>query len=316
MFSALITLTSLFLSVAAVEIQSDNPAFYDAGIQGCIAVTDNADGAPLIIHNCNTEDVANQDWEVEFFSIYNSGPEQITIFGDKCIDVTNGVNEDGTPLQIWTCAENNANQQWISVTNWTLQWNGTDKCIDLTDGSITDGNVLQIWTCAENNQNQQWMPEPDPDTVYTVNIIGGDDSADGGGPYCITAASVEDGAEVALAACLNTDFAKTFPNGNITWTVPVPPLIGQITTFNNRCLDVPNGSAANGVQLQIWTCTPGNMNQLFQTSFDAHIEWNGTGKCIDLTNGNSTSGNPIQMWDCAVEGDNPNQDWFLSIISE
>ncbi|KAF8196329.1 ricin B lectin domain-containing protein [Mycena galopus ATCC 62051] len=137
----------------------------NAGIQGCIAVADNADGEPLIIHNCNTENLANQDWDLSFFTRQNAGPQQIKVFGDKCIDVTDGANADGTKLQIWTCAEGNTNQQWVSVTDSTLQWSGTDKCIDLTNGGISDGNVLQIWTCSGQNSNQKWTGAPNPDTV-------------------------------------------------------------------------------------------------------------------------------------------------------
>jgi hypothetical protein len=56
-----------------------------------VAVADNADGAPLIIHNCNTKDsLANQDWVVAFWTptgedgpARNSSVQQITIFGDK-----------------------------------------------------------------------------------------------------------------------------------------------------------------------------------------------------------------------------------------
>ncbi|KAJ7258068.1 ricin B lectin domain-containing protein [Mycena haematopus] len=315
----LLTLATISLSVAAVEIQSENPAFYNAGIQGCIAAADNANGEPLIIHNCNTENPANQDWDVSFFTRQNAGPQQIKIFGDKVWTVkfvffllTDCLPfNDGTKLQIWTCVEGNTNQQWISVTDSTFRWSGTDKCIDLTNGVINDGNVLQIWTCSTGNTNQKWTGAPNPDTVETVQITGGNHSANGGGPYCIAAASATNGAEVALVAC--SDLRGTFPNGNVTWTVPVPPLTGQIKTFSNKfCLDVPNGSTANGVKLQIWTCTPGNTNQNFQTHNGlAQIEWNGSGKCIDLTNGISKSGTPIQMWDCAVPNNNPNQQWSL-----
>jgi len=314
--STFVALLGFSLSAAArLQIQSSNSAFYNAGIQGCIAVADNADGEPLIIHNCNTEsDLADQDWEISFYTRENAGPQQVTVFGDKCIDVKDGVNADGTKLQIWTCAEGSKNQQWISVKDNTLQWNGTNKCIDLSDGKITDGNVLQIWTCDSKNSNQMWGGDPNPDTAEVVTLIAGNASV-AGGPYCITAASNADGAEVALAACLNTDFHTTFPNGNISWSVPVDPLIGQIKTFDNKCLDVPNGSTANGVKLQLWTCTDGNTNQLWKIHEGlSQIEWNGKGKCLDLTNGNSTSGNPIQLWDCASPDNNRNQDWFRSEI--
>ncbi|KAJ7836696.1 ricin B lectin domain-containing protein [Mycena olivaceomarginata] len=166
--SALFAFVSLSLSVAAVEIQSSNSAFYNAGIQGCIAVADNADGEPLTIHNCNTENLANQDWDVAFYTRQLAGPQQIKIFGDKCIDVKGGVNADGTKLQIWSCVQGSKNQQWISLTDSTFQWSGTNKCIDLSDGKITDGNVLQLWTCDSNNSNQKWFGAPNPDTEQSA----------------------------------------------------------------------------------------------------------------------------------------------------
>ncbi|KAJ7924180.1 ricin B lectin domain-containing protein, partial [Mycena leptocephala] len=90
---------------------------------------------------------------------------------------------------------------------------------------------------------------------------------------------------------------------------------GQIKTFDNKCLDVPNGSLVNGVKLQIWTCAAGNTNQQWKIhSVPSQIEWNGTGKCLDLTDGLSTNGNPIQLWDCAVPNNNPNQDWIRNGI--
>jgi hypothetical protein len=87
------------------------------GIQGCISAPTNASGAPLVIHNCNTQPAVNQDWKLNFFTKENAGPEQIRIFGNKVrgfgcpvalmlifnsqfIDVTDGVNADGTKLQI------------------------------------------------------------------------------------------------------------------------------------------------------------------------------------------------------------------------
>ncbi|KAJ6465702.1 ricin B lectin domain-containing protein, partial [Mycena sanguinolenta] len=127
----------------------------------CIGAAENADGQPLIIHNCETESASNIDWDLSFFTgTQSAGPQQIVLFEDKCIDVTNGVNADGTRLQIWTCATDSTNQQWISLSDSTFQWSGTNKCIDLTNGAITDGNVLQIWTCTTADANQQWTGAP------------------------------------------------------------------------------------------------------------------------------------------------------------
>jgi hypothetical protein len=115
-----------------------------------------------------------------------------------------------------------------------------------------------------------------------------------GQPFCVGAASNNDGAAVVLLGCGISNAGPNFPNGNFNWTAPFAPLTGQLKTFDNKCLDVPNGSTANGVKLQIWTCAVGNTNQLFQIHRQ-QIEWKGTGKCLDLTDGNSTIGNPVRI---------------------
>ncbi|KAJ7635785.1 ricin B lectin domain-containing protein [Mycena polygramma] len=320
--AAFIALVGFTLSAHATgQIQSSNPAFANAGIQGCVAVADNADGSPLIIHDCNTEDLTNQDWEVNFWastvgeghSGTSVGPQQIKVFRDKCIDVAGGVIADNTKLQIWTCADN-PNKLWTSLTDNSFQWAGTDKCIDLTDGMAMSPRFTRAPAATPIRSglaNRIPMLRN-----RAVHLIGGDDSANGGGPYCIAAASDTDGAEVALVACLNSDFHDTFPNGNITWSVPTEPLPGPVKTFNNKCLDVPGGSTTNGVKLQIWTCAEDSPNQQF--TFHAgvsQIEWNGQKKCLDLTSGKSTSGNPIRLWDCAVpDTSNPNQQWFRASL--
>ncbi|KAJ7694267.1 ricin B lectin domain-containing protein [Mycena olivaceomarginata] len=207
--AAALALVGFSISAAAVQIQSFNPSFSAAGIQGCIAVEENAAGEPLIIHDCNTEpDLANQDWSVSFYTRQPAGPQQIKVFGDKCIDVTGGVNADGTKLQIWDCADGNTNQLWTSFNDNSLQWSGTDKCIDLSDGSITDGNVLQIWTCASGSQNQGWIGEKNPDTTDVNNLVASNSGFDG---FCIAAASNTDGAAVALAGCEKRQLPRHVP---------------------------------------------------------------------------------------------------------
>ncbi|KAJ7210583.1 ricin B lectin domain-containing protein, partial [Mycena haematopus] len=81
----------------------------------------------------------------------------IQIFGDKCLDATNGANVDGTKLQIWTCASGNTNQLWLPAgQDSTITWAGQNKCVDLTNGNIENGNQVQIWDCDAQNDNQKW----------------------------------------------------------------------------------------------------------------------------------------------------------------
>jgi hypothetical protein len=97
--------------------------------------------------------------------------------GNKCLDVTDGVNQNGVKLQVWTCASGNPNQQFghsggnvLNQPNDIITWLAhPSKCMDLTNGDITNGNQvwavyyewqtlnvqqIQLWTCAAGNTNQ------------------------------------------------------------------------------------------------------------------------------------------------------------------
>ncbi|KAJ6510899.1 hypothetical protein C8R45DRAFT_1162104 [Mycena sanguinolenta] len=97
------------------------------------------------------------DWNLSFTE--NTGPQPIQIFGNKCIEVKDGVNADGTNLQIATCLEGDENQQWIFIDS-TLQWHGTNKCIYLPDDNLVDGNLLEISACGSNNPEKKWIAQP------------------------------------------------------------------------------------------------------------------------------------------------------------
>ncbi len=92
----------------------------------------NADGAFVTLQPCTGADA--QKWT------FANG--QVKIFGNsKCLDVTDGVNNDGTKLQIWSCAgSSNANQQWFYTGDYRLAWTNHGKCVDLTNGQMSAGN--------------------------------------------------------------------------------------------------------------------------------------------------------------------------------
>ncbi|KAJ7278048.1 ricin B lectin domain-containing protein [Mycena rebaudengoi] len=160
--SVLVAFSALALSASARQIQNTSPSFYNAGIQGCVSVAENANGETVFIHDCNTQKVlANQDWEATWAIRGGTAPGSINIFGDKCIDVPNGANADGTTLQIWTCT-GGPNQKFISTIDRKFKWAGSNKCIDLTGGRIVDGTALQLFTCDDTNSNQHWTSSANP----------------------------------------------------------------------------------------------------------------------------------------------------------
>jgi len=306
-FSSLVAL-SISLAVDAqaapagtpLEFQVLLPILERDGLAGCLTASSNADGAPVVFHNCDTlDDTTSSIWTV----VAGGGPAgsspagQIKIFGNKCLDNTNGVNADGNPLQIWTCTDGDTNQLWNVNDDNTITLSTTNKCVDLTNGNINDGNRIQIWDCTANDLNQQWAPV----ASHTVQILTASDT------QCIAAGPDVNGAPVTIQDC-----AAPSNNLNTTWVIPADGQTGTISTFTGRatpaqCLDVTNGVNADGTKLQTWACTPGDTNQQFFIS-GGTITWVGTGKCVDLTNGNSTNGNQLQVWDCTG---GPNQAWIF-----
>ncbi|KAL0063873.1 hypothetical protein AAF712_009227 [Marasmius tenuissimus] len=88
---------------------------------------------------------------------------------------------------------------------------------------------------------------------------------------------------------------------------------GQIKTFNGqKCLDVRGGDPSNGNLLQVWSCSEGNTNQLWNIggAVDGQwlITWAGRNKCVDVKDGNYNVGNDLQIWDC--DATNRNQWWW------
>ncbi len=81
---------------------------------------------------------------------------------------------------------------------------------------------------------------------------------------------------------------------------------GAITGLGGKCLDVTNGSTANGNQPQLWTCTSGP-NQQWTVGSDGTVR--GLGKCLDVTGNGTADGTTVQLWDCFG---GPNQRWTAS----
>ncbi|KAG7088987.1 hypothetical protein E1B28_012933 [Marasmius oreades] len=304
---------SAFVAVAtALQITSDNPAFPAAGRKGCITASSNAPGAPVIIQDCGAAGVSEQNWSVA----QSSAPQPLKVLGDKCLDVIDGNNADGTKLQIWTCIPGNTNQLFISASDSTYQWAGTNKCIDLTDGNISNGNQLQIWTCDSKNSNQRWTPaisvgSPPPRQLARLVASGAGQHA---ASVCMGATSDTDGSTVTLASCGDSNAVNWFlpPQGANPNTLTGDILHPLIST--TKCLDVRGGNSTNGNLLQIWSCTDGNTNQWWQVnkpenSTTVTISWVGKNKCVDVKDGVYTVGTELQIWDC--DPSNVNQLWSI-----
>jgi O-glycosyl hydrolase len=100
-----------------------------------------------------------------------------------------------------------------------------------------------------------------------------------------------------------------FDNLDVTAVAgPPPPVGGQLVSAQSgRCLDVPNASQTNGVQVTIWDCNGGPNQQWTQLS-DGGLRVYGT-KCLDVLDQGTAPGSAVGIWDC---NGGANQRWTLN----
>jgi hypothetical protein len=85
-----------------------------------------------------------------------------SVSANRCLDVPNASQTDGTQLSIWYC-HTGANQQWTLTGSNQLQVYGA-KCLDVPNHSTTAGTRVTIWTCT-GGANQQWRLNADGTVV-------------------------------------------------------------------------------------------------------------------------------------------------------
>jgi hypothetical protein len=76
---------------------------------------------------------------------------------------------------------------------------------------------------------------------------------------------------------------------------------------SNRCLEVPNSSTTNGVQMDIWDCN-GGANQSWAVTSARELRVYGN-KCLDVTSGATSAGTKVELWDC---NGGTNQQWNVN----
>ncbi|NES37373.1 GDSL family lipase [Micromonospora sp. PPF5-17] len=76
---------------------------------------------------------------------------------------------------------------------------------------------------------------------------------------------------------------------------------------SGRCLDVPNGSTTNGIQVQLYDCWGGTMQRWTYTAAK-QLQVLGT-KCLDAEGGGTANGTRVITWDCNGRA---NQQWNIN----
>ncbi|MEV4477955.1 arabinofuranosidase catalytic domain-containing protein [Nonomuraea sp. NPDC049504] len=134
--------------------------------------------------------------------------------------------------------------------------------------------------------------------------IGGDNSVTGRGTFfegVLTSGYPTEATENAVQA--NIAAAGYAPAGGGDPQQNVQILGDQ----SGRCVDVPNGSTANGTQVQLWECWGGTMQRWTYTS-GKQVQVYGN-KCLDAYGHGTANGTQVIIWDCNGQ---TNQQWNVN----
>ena len=102
-------------------------------------------GTQLQIWDCSGN--ANQEWTL-------TDSNQLTVYGNKCLDVPGHATTAGTKVQIWSCS-GAANQQWRVNSDGTIVGVESGLCLDVTGNGTANGTAVEIWSC-NGGSNQKW----------------------------------------------------------------------------------------------------------------------------------------------------------------
>jgi hypothetical protein len=99
------------------------------------------------------------------------------------------------------------------------------------------------------------------------------------------------------------DFFTQFDGSN------PPPSQGKTVVGgqSGRCVDVPDASTGNGVQVQLWDCF-GGAGQRWTSTSSKQLTVYGS-KCLDASGQGTASGTSVIIWDCNGQA---NQQWNVN----
>jgi non-reducing end alpha-L-arabinofuranosidase len=130
--------------------------------------------------------------------------------------------------------------------------------------------------------------------------IGGDNSVGAAGTFY----------EGAMTSGYPSDATENAVQANITaaryTTAPAAQSFSLVSAQSGRCLDDPNGTTANGTQMQLFDCNGLPAQRLTAT---ASRQLTLLGKCLDASGRGTTNGTAVIIWDCNGQ---TNQQWNIN----
>ncbi|MGC5781111.1 RICIN domain-containing protein [Methylobacterium sp. NFXW15] len=236
--------------------------------------------------------------DVDFTNRTGSGPLKASHSG-LCLTVPNGSTANGTQLDQEPC-NGSAAQTWqVKAFNngFTLVNQASGQCIDSQISNTAGGAVIQ-WTCNSSAQ-QTWSAKAQGSGYGLVTAYSGQCLDIFGGGTASGTKAIQWGCS---GAANQTFVPVAVSSGSTTSGIDFPNRTGSgpiKASHSGLCLTVPNGSTANGTQLDQEACT-GSAAQTWQVKafnngFTLVNQANGL--CIDSQMSN-TAGGAVLQWTC------------------
>jgi GH43 family beta-xylosidase len=205
-----------------------------------------------------------------------------TIVGQNnvCVDVSGASTADGTPILIYTCNGNNA-QQWRTSSAMELRNPLANKCLALGNGgAAVDGAPVWEWTCG--NPDQKWR-------LNNMEVVAGNS----GKCLDVPNSNFVNGQALQLYTC----------NGSAAQKFSYMPATSELRIAGaaNKCVDVSASNPNNGTVVQVWDCNGGNAQKWVQGNGGFRTALN-TNRCMDINANSTANGAKIQIWDCFANG--------------
>jgi len=337
---AVFSLASVFVSSVSAVPESEGLSIASIHTPTlCLAANASADGSRLELLDCTPYSRYNE------FVFSPDGHIQLVEFSSTtglgaCVDVTAGVDEPGTLIQIWKCETGNTNQNWTVVGN-TIRWqHDMTTCLTIANDKFVLHNGIQLWPCGDGSDfpTQQFSfnkpgklgsggSSSSTTTTSTSSSTSTttqttttstqtpvhplEFSPKSAETYCLAAPSTTNGSPLTLEQCST---ASQYDEFIYTSTGQLELVDTSTQAPKGVCLDVTNGDDADGTIVQLWSCVTGNTNQVWETD-GSTIRWKtDTSKCLDVTNGVFEDGTKIQIWSCG-DGTYTNQQFSVESIS-
>lgn len=161
-------------------------------------------------------------------------------------------NSNGLSSASGQASANTGTASFINPSSYYVISNrASGSCVD-DDGSVTSGTVLQQWQCISGNTNQEWWFWPQTNGYFVIGNYNSSSAV-----WTVTNAGATNNTTVEQASWNETK--------NQQWE-PVQLSTGYyefVDMNSGLCLNVPNGTTTNGLQLQISACI-GATSESFQ----------------------------------------------------